>query len=474
MLQGVQLPRIEHIPPSSDNEADEVIDLAASAGLILDPWQEHVLRGALGLRSDGSWSAFEVGLIVARQNGKGAILEAMVLAWLFLFEEKAVLFSAHEMKTAVVMFKRVKGLIMNSPDLRAKVANFYQSNERTAIVLHDGAEARFMARSSDSGRGFSADKIVFDEAFNLPDAVIDAQVPTVGAMDNPQIWYTSSAGDQKIAPCEVLGRVRRRGIEGKDGGLAFFEWSVPFDEQTGRIKGDPADPKMWAMANPSLGIRKRADRIASFQQTMSVEGFAREELSVGNYPDDEPEGGFFTPGRWPLGKDDTSALGKDFALGIAVAVDRKRATIGAAGLNTKSKMHLEPIAVEDGTAWIVAEAKRLQDLHSPMTTAIDGGGPGADLIPALEEAGVRLTVLSLDDAKAACSEVFDLVDRIDHAHLDDVDLNAAVRGAQARTAGDRFLIGRRKSENVTPLEAVTFAAWAAKRARNYDPLDSVL
>jgi hypothetical protein len=42
-----------------------------------------VLERALGVREDGKWAAFEVGLDVSRQNGKGGILEARELAGLF-------------------------------------------------------------------------------------------------------------------------------------------------------------------------------------------------------------------------------------------------------------------------------------------------------------------------------------------------------------------------------------------------------
>ena len=58
------------------------------AGLVLDPWQELVVDGAHGVREDGKWAAFEVGVNVPRQNGKGGILEARALAGLFLFGER--------------------------------------------------------------------------------------------------------------------------------------------------------------------------------------------------------------------------------------------------------------------------------------------------------------------------------------------------------------------------------------------------
>ena len=45
---------------------DEVADLMALAGTELDPWQRLVLRDGLGERADGSWSSFEVAMILAR------------------------------------------------------------------------------------------------------------------------------------------------------------------------------------------------------------------------------------------------------------------------------------------------------------------------------------------------------------------------------------------------------------------------
>ena len=478
MLQGAQLPRILHVPPNADNEAQDVIDLAASVGLHLDPWQQNVLLGALGVNADGSWSAFEVGLIVPRQNGKGSILEALVLAWLFLFDEHKVLFSAHEMKTAQEMYKRIRERIKDSAELRSRVANFYQSNERTAIVLHDGSECRFLARSDGSGRGFSASKIIFDEAFNLPDSVADAQLPTTGAQENPQVWYTSSAGDVNIGPCDVLARIRRRGMTGDAPNLAFFEWSVEFDEETRRIKGNPGDPRLWAQANPSMGLgkpwSKRESRIAALHGSLSAEGFAREELSVGNYPTDDEEGKFFNPGKWSAGADPDSTIAGSLVLAVAVSVDRSRATIGSAGLSPSGKLHLEPIRTAHGLGWIVEEALRLQVEHRPGAFVIDGGGPGADLVEKLRDAGVNLTVMDLDDVKTASTLIFDTVEAGEHAHLNDPDLNAAVKGAKKRDIGDRFAIGRRKStSDVTPFEAVTFAAWGVSQQANYDVLESI-
>jgi len=101
VLRGAGRPRVCNYPVYASSAGGEAVELAASAGLVLDPWQADILTAALGERADGSWSAFEVAVIVSRQNGKGAVLEARALAGLLLFGEQLVMWTAHELKTAM-------------------------------------------------------------------------------------------------------------------------------------------------------------------------------------------------------------------------------------------------------------------------------------------------------------------------------------------------------------------------------------
>lgn len=95
-LLGHQEPRYLSHPKYVSSSGQEAVELAARAGLFLDPWQECVLKHALGERADNTWSSYEVAMVVSRQNGKGAILEARELAGLYLFGEELILHSAHE------------------------------------------------------------------------------------------------------------------------------------------------------------------------------------------------------------------------------------------------------------------------------------------------------------------------------------------------------------------------------------------
>ncbi len=210
---GLQQPRYQLVPPARSSAGRDAVELAATAGLILDPWQELVLEGALGELPNGKWAANEVGVIVPRQNGKGGLLEARELAGLFLFEERLILHSAHETKTAKEAFRRMKDLIEANPDLAKEVHQFRFSSEETSIEMKNGQRLRYIARSTGSGRGFSGDCIILDEAYNLSDQVMAALFPTMAARPNPQLWYTSSAPLPR-QDSDTLRRLCKRGRAG--------------------------------------------------------------------------------------------------------------------------------------------------------------------------------------------------------------------------------------------------------------------
>jgi phage terminase large subunit-like protein len=269
-LTGAQRPRVSSYPSFVSSAGQEACELAASAGLVLDDWQQHVLDVSLGERADGKWAAFEVGLVVGRQNGKGAILEARELAGLFLFGEKLILHSAHEFKTAAEAFRRVLSLVQNTPDLEKLVRQVRTSHGDEGIELKNGARLRFVARSTGSGRGFSGDVVILDEAYNLPAQAMGALLPTMAARPNPQVWYTSSAGTDDS---EVLARVKDRGAAGSSPRLAYFEWSAdPMAELD--------DEQAWAAANPGLGIRILPEFVEAERSALPEMEFARERLGI--------------------------------------------------------------------------------------------------------------------------------------------------------------------------------------------------
>src|SRR5215831_783571 len=238
-LAGSQSPRFSCRPPAAWSRGADVVDLCEAAGLVLDPWQRLVLDYWLGVGPDGRWAAFEAGLVVPRQNGKGELLLARELGSLFFDEwgERLVLHTAHEFKTSAEGFLRIVALLENVDFLRREVKQIRRTTGEEGVFFRNGHRLRFLARSTSSGRGFTADVAIWDEAQILSDAPVRAMVPTMSARPNPQLVYTATAGN----PLSVqLGQVRARALAGGSGSLAFLEWSV---DEAGY---DPADPAEWA------------------------------------------------------------------------------------------------------------------------------------------------------------------------------------------------------------------------------------
>ena len=430
--------------------AVEAIELAASAGLILDEWQCFALDVALSERADGKWAAFEVGMIVPRQNGKGSILEARELAGLFLFGERLILHSAHEFKTAAEAFLRVKALVDNTDDLRRKVKQIRTSHGDEGIELLDGARLRFVARSRGSGRGFSGDCVILDEAFNLGAEAMGALLPTLSAKPNPQIWYTSSA---PMAGSVQLHAVRRRALAGGSPRLAFMEWSI--DPEADRVD----DPGSWAKANPSFGIRIGEEFVRAEIDAMPAPEFARERLGV---PDPEPsvDPPLFPLADWNRLADPTSEFGGKVAFSVAVSPGAESAAIAMVGFRPDGMPHVELVDHRPGVDWLPARRAELDGKVRPKFWVRDPSGPAVELAgkfrdlkgrEATEAATRLLSAVAEGSFRWLCDE------RLAGA------LSTAVVGARRRDVGDGVWKWSRVGSDVdiSTIEAMTWALWAA-------------
>ncbi|MCX5112203.1 terminase [Streptomyces sp. NBC_00378] len=469
-LRGSQMPRITTVPSTRlSSSGQEAVELAALAGLKLDPWQQHVLDMGLSERADGSWSAFEVAVNVPRQNGKGGVIEARELAGLFLLGEKLILHSAHEFKTSIVAFKRIEQLIMGCPDLRKRVLRVRRTTGEEAVELVTGQVLRFLARSGGSGRGFTGDCNVLDEAMILGDDAMGALMPTMSAVPNPQIWYLGSAGIG--SPSVQLGRLRARAVAAVEAGepdpsLAYFEWSVDPHRAECAIgctdHADADDPRAWAVANPALGIRISSEHVRNERLSMGGGGiFERERLGVGDYPTDGAD-------TWQvIGEDAWRALAAAESQpegAVAFAVDatpeRSHAAIAAAG-TWRGGTHVEVIDHRPGMGWVVARAKELHARWKPRAWVVDAGGPAGSLIKELaDELDVEIVSPKAREVAAAAGQFFDAVADQSLSHLDQAPLTTALAGAQKRPLGDAWAWARRGvGVDISPLVAVTNAKW---------------
>lgn len=463
---GAQRPRVLSVPEFSSSTGAEAVELAAMCGLELDPWQAFVLENALGERPDGKWSAFEVGVEVARQNGKGGLLEARGLAGLFLLDERLVIHSAHEFATAEEALERMAALIEGCPDLSRRVKTIKRSHGQEGVYLKNGQRLRYKTRTKGGGRGFTADCVILDEAMIVPEVFLGALMPTLSARPNPQLWYTGSAVDQQAMEHGIVfSRLRERALKGGDPSLAYFGWSAPFDKPDEVPEDAAADPEVWALGNPAMGIRIFPEHIEKEQRSMDPRTFAVERLGVGDWPAADSASTVIDLEAWGALTDAASRIVGPVCLGFDVKPDRSAAAICAAGKRSDGLAHGETVDRRPGTGWLVDRLVELHKAHSPREVVCAAGSPAMSLVQKLEDAGVPVRVVDSQEQAQACGDLFDLVEQGGLRHLGTSELTAALKGAATRPLGDAWAWSRKASSiDISPLVAMTLALRSSSSA----------
>lgn len=180
----VSAPRFQVVPAGAvSSRGAEAVELAHNAGLRLDEAQQQILHGGLGVRGDGIWSAFEVVNVQPRQNGKSATLQARMM--LALKDGAQVAYTAHRVDSAQEVFRSLVSLVEESPDLSPLLQRVIYSNGKESIWLNNGSRCVFGTRSSRTGRGFSLDLWIADEAHYLALEAHSALMPATSARERP-------------------------------------------------------------------------------------------------------------------------------------------------------------------------------------------------------------------------------------------------------------------------------------------------
>lgn len=470
VLHGSQEPRYRPARKAQSAHADDCAFLASAYGLAPDPWQMSVLGAWLATNKAGKFRSGRCGLAVPRQNGKNAILEMVELYKMVVLGRK-VLHTAHEVKTARKAFLRLSGFFENSrqwPELSALVVEVRRTNGQEAIVLSNGGSCEFIARSRGSGRGYTVDDLVCDEAQELTEEQLEALLPTISAAPrgDPQQTYTGTPPPPG-SPGTVFRRMRDLGTHRKDKRLAWLEWSVS-------EVGDIFDRHRIAATNPALGIRLQMSVIDDELGQMSPEGFARERL--GWWAKDEQERPVISPASWKA----LAAKAPDGppAYGIKFSVSGDEVALAAA-VQHEGRTHVEVLEsrpTADGVDWLKAWLTSApQGASQPRwrsgVVVVDGKSGAGELVDSLtRDAKVPVRVLvrpTVDQVITAHAQFLEMVKTGRVSHGNQAGLNQAVEGAGKRQIGAAGGWGWQAigDTNVLPLDAATLATWGASTRR---------
>lgn len=447
VIKGGQSPRVRLAPKWKSNSAAEVIELCAGYGLYLDEWQQNCLWDILGEQKNGLWAANRVGIAVPRQNGKGELLIALELAGMLLFDEKLIVHSAHEYKTAADGFRRIWDYFENYDDLRKKIRRFGTATSREFITLKGGNTLKFFARTKGSGRGFSADRLILDEAQELSDDSWAAMLPTVSARPNPQVILTGTPPAPNMNG-EVFTRFRANGLAGTAKRFTWLEWSCDNDV-------DLDDPTNWATANPELNYRIAEEKILDERSSMDDDTFGRERLGMW---ESTSSGRIFDEMTWKIQEDPMSLAVNNYSLGIDVNPERTRASVAIAGKRIDGLSHFELEECRSGTGWVVPYVTALCRLNNIRCVVVDLSSAAASMVPDLKRNKIKVIETTAGDMANACGDIYDQVKNGRAFHTGQPQMTQAMAGTRKRALLDRYAWNRKNTmTDITPFVAATLA-----------------
>lgn len=424
VLMGTQEPR-HKIAPSpkgfTSYDATDAVEYAAFYGLSADEWQETTCEAWMRRTREGRWCSSTWAITVSRQNGKNGALEIVELFGMADLGLK-FLHTAHEVKTARKAFVRLKyffGEKANDPnakfpELNALVKEVRNTNGQEAIVLHNGGSVEFIARSKGSGRGFTVDVLVLDEAQELQDSELESLLPTISAApsgDPVTIFMGTPPADVGLIG-EPFVRAREGAVDGTDKRIAWVEFSADGDVDSmtpDELYKFVRIREHWAAANPALGGRMNESTIVGELALFSARSFARERLNM--WPAAGAGQAAIPSRKWDGQKlADPPEDPVIAAIGLDMNHERMKVTIGIAEW-AEGGFHCG-VAVDApfddrGTGALVEWLWERAGRRIPVV--IDAFSPARSLEPLLRKRGMLVRVLTTGEFVQACGGFYDAI-----------------------------------------------------------------
>ncbi len=477
-------------------------------GYQFDTWQDGLAQIELGVNATGRFAATVGGVVMSipRQVAKTFMTMVIVLALCSMFPNLTVLWTAHRSRLSTQTFRKMKALAQSKalrPYIPPGTEGVRTANGEQEIRFRNGSLIMFGAREYGFGLGFDeVDIEVFDEAQRLTSNALDDMI----AATNQSRWtfgallFFMGTPPRPKDEGEEFARRRSKALAVKAvagvadfGGIAvggeavFVECSA--DPTTGKPGGPGInDRDQVRIANPSYPHRTPEVSIQRLRENLTNDDSWRRE-ALGIWDSEDGSSRAIPVDDWSV-TGVTSAADGIRSFGISFSIDGSRASI-AGGVKSDTGVHVELIDAVTGDmeAGVETLAKWLAERwEQTALIAISGQAWSAALAQSLLDAGVPQTVfhvmsgpevfasssMFLDGVLAsAASARAGLTPTLTHPigePTDHLEASVAVSDKLIRikTSGAWAWAATTTDGDETPIEAVSFAHWAARTTKR-DP-----
>lgn len=246
----------------------------------LSDWQAFIVGSLFGWkRADGTRRFREGYLEVARKNGKTTMLAGIGLLLAFFDDEPGaeVYAAATKREQAKICWGEARRMVQATPALRRRISVLVGNlhDERTHSKFEPlGADA-------DSMDGLNISGAIGDELHaHKTRGIVDVLETATAARRQPMIVYITTAGHDRHSVCWQKREYALKVLQGVIEDDTVFAYIATIDEGD-----DWTDPKVWAKANPNLGISVKLDDLerkcrAAIETPSNQNAFKRLHLDI--------------------------------------------------------------------------------------------------------------------------------------------------------------------------------------------------
>lgn len=460
---GSQEPTIHFVLPYDETDGQKAIELYELTGRKALDWQKRLTNDILARNKKGLWTHTRFGYSVPRQNGKGEILAIVELH--ALAAGLKVIHTAHLTATSHKAWERVCQLL----DKLGVGYKSIKAKGQELIEITDGGRIEYRTRTAKGGLGESYDILIVDEAQEYQDDQESALKYVISASPNPMTIMCGTP-PTPVSSGTVFKNYRMNVLTGHTEDAGWAEWSVS-------EYSDIYDRDLWYQTNPSLGIRLT-------ERTLSAE--------TGNDEDKKTDFNIQRLGLW-LGNNQQSAIQQSdwdsilvtelprfknkMNVGIKYARDGETISAAVALKTTDDHIFVEALdnrMVRDGSEWLVEFCRHAKGSINKIV--IDGANGQQLLFDALRENKIKgkldiiqPSVAQIIKANAAFEK--NLYDR-KLQRMEQPSLTAVATNTEKRAIGSHGGFGyaaQRAGDDISLLDAVILAAWAAEEYKDTRP-----
>jgi phage terminase large subunit-like protein len=240
---------------------------------LLLPWQrDDIIRPLFGWkRADGTRKYRFAYIEVPKKNGKSTLAAGVALLLLFADEEPGaeVYSAAADKDQAAIVFELAKQMVEDSPKLSMRAEAF----RRSLLVPSTRSVYRVLSAEAYTKEGLNAHGVIVDELHAQPTRDLwDTLVTATAARRQPLVFAITTAGFDRQSICWEQHEYAEKVLSGVIDDPSFFGYIRAADPDD-----DWLDPKIWAKANPSLGMTvkreylateaRRAEMVPAYQNT---------------------------------------------------------------------------------------------------------------------------------------------------------------------------------------------------------------